>query len=726
VKRAAGIVTLTAALALAAHARGQARAPATAPVALSSPDSLLGHFGTEAAARLMRSGEADDRLRGIARAASVRTTEALALLERAARARSGEALDPRMPPDGVARADPRALLTVVRALADWNNDRARAALLAIVSAPTDQFATRVASTASLDPAADDAEGADRITLARQEAAIAVADSGGELALEALVATARSGGAGQAAALEALSIHPPASPIALGGVALTTPQVVALAIRIGDLRSLDPILGIVGASDPALRAAAITALGEAGDTRAVEIARMAVHDPDPRVRLASGNALVRLGASDAERTVEALIADDATALDALALGRIVQGEGVTKSAAARAVASSDPDMRAAAVATLGHQASASAVRALLVLTADPLLQGDAAYALARSPSPRALGAIEELASAGAAEGGLATSAQPLRRLVARAYFARRFLRGDRSARLDALIDALATSLDPRDRAVGMEALVALGERSVGEALVDGDARVRRAGAMGAMGRWDTRTAAQLLARAVIESDEPTRGLLALGLMDKDAGYAAPTSALAERATAGGPDAPLAAFALAVRDEGRLEERVDALLTAHDPVLRAHVARGLAPSRAPDATGRLCGAYTWEADKTVRRAIIAALSVRSASPERQRVLELAARLDPDRQTRATAATALSPRSVDGRANAAQVPEIAWIRLVAAPGATRPPDSAALLARSDGLAVPIVFDDDGYALVPGVPPGEAQLRLAPALPAYSAQGP
>jgi hypothetical protein len=38
-----------------------------------------------------------------------------------------------------------------------------------------------------------------------------------------------------------------------------------------------------------------------------------------------------------------------------------------------------------------------------------------------------------------------------------------------------------------------------------------------------------------------------------------------------------------------------------------------------------------------------------------------------------------------------------------------------------RSDGLAVPLVFDEDGFAIVAGVPPGDARLVLAPRLPSY-----
>jgi hypothetical protein len=166
------------------------------------------------------------------------------------------------------------------------------------------------------------------------------------------------------------MQPPSQPL-LGGVVLTTPATIALAVAAGDLRSLDAIVGALSASDPLLRAMAIAALGLAGDSRVLEAARAALADTDPRVRLAAADALVRLGMPDAAHAVEALVANDATALGALHLAELVQGEGVTKAAAARAVASSDPELRAAAVAALGRQRGPLAVGALATLLADPL-------------------------------------------------------------------------------------------------------------------------------------------------------------------------------------------------------------------------------------------------------------------------------------------------------------------------------------------------------------------
>ena len=720
--------------------RGASSSPARAtPAALPGPNSLLVHFGADAAMRLMRSPDADERLRGVERAAAMHTLEGLALLERAARTSGPGGLDPRLPDEGIARRDPRALLATVQGLAAWtDNEGARAALEELVRAPSEALAPRSGAGRVHDAAALDTDDAERVTLARQEAAIALAGSGNPGALEALVASARSGGGEQEAALIALAVHPPSEPVVLGGVALTTPATIAMAVKIGDLRTLDAILGVMRASDPALRAAALIALGDAGDTRAAELARGALHDSDARVRVAAVDALARLATPDAAPAVEELIADDATALDGLRIAQDVQGDGITRAAAARAAASADPALRDAAIAALGRQTAPSAVRALVELAAAPRIEGDAIGAIARSPSPAALEALEAMAM-GRVQSGNATApggpegAGPdaaSRRLAARAYFVRRFMRGDRSHRLDGLLESLAASRDARDRAVGMQALVALGERPVDEALSDPDARVRRAGAMGALGRWDARIAEKLVARSALEPDEASRRVLALGWLEAS-GDAVPTSVLVERALAGGADAPVATFALARRSDETLVAQVDALLQAHDPVLRAQAARGLGESQGSDAGGRLSRAYAWEADARVRRAIVSALAVRAArdapgaQAAREGVLDLAARLDPDPVTRWTAATVLrSPAST--RVDRTGTREVAWIRLVAAESATPALDRTALLAESDGSALPIVFDDEGYALVPGVSPGEARLRLAPDSPSYSAPAP
>jgi hypothetical protein len=121
--------------------------------------------------------------------------------------------------------------------------------------------------------------------------------------------------------------------------------------------------------------------------------------------------------------------------------------------------------------------------------------------------------------------------------------------------------------------------------------------------------------------------------------------------------------------------------------------------------------------------VRRALVAALAERIAdatAPSRKTTLTEAARLDPDAQVRFIASRALEGRVAELRS--APVPEIAWMRLTEASGKAPPAGGEPFLAalvRSDGLAVPFAFDDDGYAHIPGVPPGEARVIFTPRVP-------
>jgi HEAT repeat protein len=715
---AAGIFVLV--LAAASPAIGAPRSTKASPSASAAGNAmatgLRSHVGTEIVMRLLRSSEADQRLRGIERLTAMNTAEAFAMLERTTRAAVPGALDPRASIEGIARKDARALLVAVRALARWaDREQARAALASIVRDPSQLFETRVATAPGHDPSAEDAEGAARVLLARQEAAMALAQSGNVLAIEVLIAIARSAGPGQGPALDALAVHPPAPPL-LGGVVLTTPATIALAASVGDLRAVDAIEGAMSASDPALRAAALVALAVGGDLRIADAARSGLRDRDARVRLAAGDALVRLGAPDAARAIEELVGDDATALDALRLAELVQGEGVTKAAAARAIATANPDIRTAALAALGRQTSPLAISALATLVTDPFMQGDAACAMARSPSPAAMTAIENMAGNAA-----------LQRLAGRAYFVRRWVRSERRAQLDALLDRLAASSDARDRAVGIQALVALGLRALEQGLADPDPRVRRAAAMGALPLWGATNRTALLRHLIVEPDSATREVLALGLRDGDVDRVIPTLDLLARAHEGGADAAISSLALAQRAEERNAREVDAMLESYDPVLRVHVARGLGANAAHETVSRLSRAYATEGDVQVRRAIVAALSMRSgedaSAAELRATLELAATLDPDRIVRWTASRTLSGRTAVSRP---AVREVAWLRLSPADGATLPRNMTAALVQSDGIALPIAFDDDGYALLPGVPPGEARLRLASRPASYEAASP
>ena len=668
----------------------------TTPAAVATPVApsreLRAHVGVDMATRLLRSSDADERLRGISRAGQFGSAQAVALLV--------GTLETGGPTPGAARLDARALIEVARGLSrSVEQSAARSALKSIVET----------ATPARSIGGDDGESAPRAELAREIAAIALASSGEPHAAELLIPIARGGGPGQNAATLALSAFPPQTPGAIAGAA--TPQALRLAALLGDLRSVDVVRSAIKSSDPLVRAAALVSSGELGDMRTIELARAALGERDPRVRTAAAEALVLLDAPEKRKAVEALLAEDVTALLGARLAERAQDAAVSKALAARVVATRSDITRSAAIAALGRGANSDAVRALVSLLANPKAQGDAADALARSPSSDAMTAIENAAG------------QPsLRRLAVRAYIVRALVRGERSAPLESVIAELERGREAADRALGVFARVTLHDADAADFLGDREPRVRRAAALGSLVDPSADTLRALLDQRMTEVDEPTRVVLGIGLMGGDPDGRIATSALLDRAESGGPDAYLAAMALARRSDPAHESKVDALLRARDPLLRAHAARGLGMSPAKNAPGRLAEAWAYETNTRVRRAIITALAMRSGdagSPSRQTALESSARTDPDAAIRFVAQRALSGRSSEMRTGA--LLEVAWMRLATAEG-KRPTDTfTAAILRSDGLAVPIAFDDDGYALLPGFPPGDAMLVLAPRVPSY-----
>ncbi len=662
--------------------------------------SLRDHFGADLVERLLQSSDPDDRLHGLERAASLETAEGISLLVHAVR-----------DPLGTGRFDARALLVVIRGVAG-----------ATAQGEVRQLLKELLDSSVLQRSAADsgqeAEGADRdarLALARSIAAFALATSADPRAVDAVTLVARDAGPGQLAAAAALSAFPPQR-VATVVTGPWSPALLRLAGQIGDLRALDPARAALSATDPTTRAAALDAVSELGDTRALDAARSAAKDVDPRVREAAARALVRLGAPERARVVEGLIGDMATAEEGAHLAELASDDGVVRALAARVAASSDPKVRAAAIVALGRSTSDDAVRALAELVKSPTLEGDAAEALARSPNRAAMAAIEAL-----------LRARSSRRLGARAYAVRALTRGEERASCVSILESMAESPDAADRAVGLSALVLLERRPVREALADREASVRRAAAMAALGDGRETTRGALLVAWSKEPDALVRRVLAGGLVSADPRGIVPTRALVERTFSAEEDAPLAAMALAARADPEERERVTALFSSADPLLRAHVARGLGWSHDPRATGQLADAYSFEADPLVRRAIVLALAERTQdadAPERRSILRLARRLDPDAMVRDTATRALAGFPAAPRANARI--DLAWVRVATiAGGAPAPPAFGATLLRSDGLAVPIAFDEDGYALVP-IPQGDSRLLLAPRIPTYDASSP
>jgi hypothetical protein len=135
------------------------------------------------------------------------------------------------------------------------------------------------------------------------------------------------------------------------------------------------------------------------------------------------------------------------------------------------------------------------------------------------------------------------------------------------------------------------------------------------------------------------------------------------------------------------------------------------------------GLLTSAYEDECDVGVRRGVVRALAMRLGEalvPLRALVLARASDFDPDPGIRLIAERArrgLTPPELPAAGDAL------WLHAATEAGAT--PEGAPLVGyvvRDDGLAVPVVFDGDGSAIVPA-PSGPARLVLAPRVLTYQA---
>ncbi len=656
----------------------------------STISPLRARFGADHAEVLLREGDSESIRRGILRAASSGTPEAVALIVAQADASNNDDL---------------TLIELARALGPFvSQDAPRARLIALLNATA-----RPSHTARTATPITTATSAARVELARQIAARALVASHDPRALDAVVTAARESGSSHENALRALASDPSATASTTLAPPTSASAARALA-QSGDLRGLELLLArSQGSVDATTRAACMIALGQLGDGRVRPIAISSFADSDAHVRAAAGETLVLLDAPERFHAVAQLLGSTDTAAAGIRLAHRAQDGDVVKALAARFAAVSDRDTRADVIAALGRGiATGEGLKVLVSVAADPRLGGDAVQAIARSPNEDAGHAIERL-----------SKERALRRLAVRGYVVRVLLRGEHSSVLDEVIEALRASADSADRSVAAFARVALGRANPESYLEDRDAAVRRAAAMGALSGYDGRTlrsADALLSRYSREPDDATRAVLAIGLLDGDPRAIVPTLSLIQRVEAGGADAPLSAAALASRKGDTVKDKLTSLVLSTDPLMRSHVARGLSASEEPSATGRLAEATRFEAEPLVRLAQITALAHRSPAPVRNEILSVTARFDPEARIRDVATRAL--------ANATPpapwpVREVAWLRVAGPEG--QPPTQTMLgsYVTAEGVAIPVAFDADGYALVAGVPPGDGRLVLAPMVP-------
>lgn len=645
--------------------------------------------GVRRASELLESPDVGERLRGIERLAATGTDEALRQLVDAVA-------------DGTSiRNDPRTLLAVVRALADFaGEDDARKALTSVMNASR---CAHPAETRCDDPTEQPLE-----LLARATAAMALARAGTDGALTPLVTAVISGGPTGDMAKQALLAYPPESlrVFARGRKALM-PAVMDLLGELGDIRAI-PLLRLQLKRKLHFQLIAARNLARLGDGTVAARARGWVADPSSssvtrrqRARVGAAEILIWLDAADRDALLSELLSDAGERSAGLTLAEQAPSLGVAPTLEAMLAADVTVGEKRRAIALLGRTGAASSVKALLAATAEPALAHHAAFALARIAGPAAAEAL--------AKGNAATSAEQ-RRLFWRGSLLRFAERGEAVAGLaTALADGLASDA-PADRAIAAYGLALLGERRVSELLESAHQEVAIAAARAA------------LAMGPAQFDGCPAGLgegllaVACGakLLQEDETIS--TLTLANVADAGGALAPMAALRLAARDPRSFRARVEQLLAGTDPVIRAHVVFGLALSPELDATALLINAYRHEATSLVRRAIVRALSQRKGQL-RHATLELAGRLDPDAEARNLARSALA-----GRQHPVRLPPDGargvWVHFEHNDAPARGSLArAAYVLRSDGLALPVVSDPDGGLLVSGLgTAGEIAVRLAP----------
>ena len=655
---AAGLLLLSATAAHAQPLRRPQPLPLPAPVE-KPPDvgDLRGRFGVVVAQRLLGGTEPEGRLRAIRRLAAIGTAQAIDMLIQAM--------------DGPNGSPPlRERLEAVRGLARHGDDDGPRRIL--VSALRD-----VSGEGEL------------ATLVRDTAALSLASFGGPRGADALFALVRQGGAAAASSARALVARPPANVESLFGPrAPFAAPVAVLAAAMGDLRAIPWLRRAVREGDPATRAASLVAMAALGDGQAELVARGWAGEADPLARVAAARALATVAPSDAEKLVAALLADKATREAGLDLALALPGpELVAPLTAITADASVGIDELRRAITALGRSGGGSA---LLGLTGRADVATDAALALALSPGDSARGAIETL---------LRDAAR--RKLGVRAAVVRALALGERAAGVREAIAALL----PTDRETATFADVALGHREPDDPVLLRDDALVPAIARAALARSEA-SLVRLGPALAAASSPRTRDALGVALLVRGADAPVPTTTLLAWVEEGGALAPLAARAVAARDDDATRSRLDALALSGDAQIRAHVAAGLGASDRPDATGRLATAYAGEVDRAVRRAVVRALAQR-AEGARVATLELAATLDPDASIRALARAALAGVTPHDRTRG---PLVAWLTTTGEAAAVR-------FELPDGLVAPLVPDADGTLLVPGLPPGISRARVAAA---------
>ncbi len=672
---AGALLALGATRSARAQPSGRSRRESTqVPSPSLTAHTLRTRLGIEVAEARLKDPNPEERQRGIERLSSIGTAQALDLLLQV------------FETGGAARSAQDRLIAV-RALSSH------------VSVPAVRdFLVRVMVGVGSNPGRSEAIDG----LIERAAALSLARAGDEASLAALGKALRQSGHVADTATDALLAFPPRdlSPI-VRDLRTPTRAMARLLGALGDLRALPALREIVRSAPKDVRPDAALALAELGDEETVELARHWLkHETEPDFRVAAARILLDFRASDAGSAAASLLGDERTREAGLALANRVGLPDATD-ALLRGARTRTGAERSDWFAALGRAGSPSALSFLGGALSRRETSSFAALALAHSPAADAEVVLEH-----------ALQDPKTRRAALRASLVRKVAL-DRTPRgfESALAELSGSSArDPSDRAVFAQASVLSSPRRAAELVPHADLvelyAVARLARLPEVGR-------ALAERLAIEPDAAAREALSACLAAPEAAERVPSDVLLTLLEAGGIAAPLAARALSARDSRALRPKITSLLESDDPLLRSHAALGLGDSREGSALGVLERAYRFETDETVRLAIVLALGARR-EPARLRVLGMARALDAAAAVRQAAALALVGATV---ASDASGPESAWLELqLASPDASGGRLSrGVLLITASGLALPAFADPDGVLLLPGLPRGSFELRLA-----------
>lgn len=409
-------------------------------------------------------------------------------------------------------------------------------------------------------------------------------------------------------------------------------------QIGDRRAFEPLLGLLGHPNAALRRAAIAALNSLGHPEMAGRVRELLLDPDPRVRESATRIAGYFAYPECLERLLERCEDGDEAVRCAALESVPYLEDVSATAILRRALREDtPRVRAAAARALGQVEGKEALESLLeaLQDPDPWVRYQAVRSLERHASPEALDALARLVQG--------DPAIPVRAAAVEALGA---IGGARAAAL------LAPLAEAEEADLARSAIAALGRIShpdalapLLEALRSSDA-ARRAEAALALGKHGGAGTAELLQwAAAVDPDSRV--------------VQAAVDALEEMGT---PEAIAALISLTV-EPGRREACVQALarlgreypealadgLRHPNPTVRCALVEALARAKHHAASELLAEALR-DPHPSVRLAAVTAFR-RLGNRRVERKLLALAREDPDPAVRRAAQQALGPWGEEG---------------------------------------------------------------------------